>query len=185
MAIETKERKIGDAVYMVTQLPARRALRLKAKLMKLFGASVTQMLLTALEPEEKKRAEMNEVELEQYSKTSAIERYKIQDLRKTSVVRSVQLLAHGLDDKTFDELCMELVQGIRRNGIEMNGATVDLDFAGNLTEFFAVVLFMLEVNFGDFFLVAQSTGSQFQASQETGLETDTKKTYTFRSEKNL
>lgn len=184
MGVETKEKKIGEAVYAVTQLPARRALRLKARLLKMFGASATQLLLTALEPEEKKPSEMNKEELEVYEKTSAVERYRIQDLRKASVVKGIQLLAQGLDDKTFDELCMELLQNVRRNGVEMTGSSVDMDFAGNLTELYTVIAFMLEVNFADFFLVAPSIGSQLQAPQETIEAEGTKKTYIFRSEKN-
>ena len=43
--IQTKEKQIHGAVYSVTQLPARRALRLKAKLLRLFGPALAHLFL--------------------------------------------------------------------------------------------------------------------------------------------
>ncbi len=43
--IETREKQIHGAVYSVTQLPARRALRLKARLLRLFGPALAQLFL--------------------------------------------------------------------------------------------------------------------------------------------
>ena len=56
--IETKEKQIGDATYSVTQLPARRALKLKNKLIKMFGTAITQLLMTGTEQAEKPFDEM-------------------------------------------------------------------------------------------------------------------------------
>lgn len=184
MAVETKEKIIGLSNYSVTQLPARRALRLKARLIKMFGASATQLFLTALEPEEKKSDEMTPEELMEYDRTSPIERYRIHDLRKSALVKGIQLLAQNLDENTFDSLCVELLQNVRRDGSEMTPQTIDIDFAGKLTELYSVILFMLEVNYADFFSKAQSTGSQYQGYTDNQPAAESKKTYTFRSEKN-
>lgn len=185
MAVETIERTIGDANYSVTQLTARRALKLKARLIKMFGASATQLFLTAVEPEEKSKKDMTEEELIDHEKVSPVDRYKIQDLRKNSLVRGIQLLAQNLEPETFESLCVELLQNVRRNGVELTAQVIDIEFAGKLTELYSIILFMLEVNYADFFSKARSTGSQYQGYTEPEVEVESKKTYTYRSEKNL
>lgn len=113
--IETKEKEIGGAVYTVTQLPARRALKLKAKLLKLFGPALTQILLLSNDAEEKKPDEMTTDELASQLSMNPVDKYRIADLRKGGMVKGVQLLVSNLDDKTFDELCVEILQGVRRD----------------------------------------------------------------------
>jgi hypothetical protein len=181
VAIETKEKKIGDAVYMVTQLPARRALRLKAKLIKLFGAAFTQFVLMANDPAEKDVKDMTAEEIAELSAAGLVDQYRLRDLKRASAVKVVQLLAQTIDDKTFDDLCVEILQGVRRDGVELLPSAIDLAFAGCLMELYTVILFVLEVNFSDFFFAMRSTGSPLT---EELLQEDTKKTYTFRSEKN-
>lgn len=175
--IETKEKEIGGAVYTVTQLPARRALKLKAKLLKLFGPALTQILLLSNDTEEKKPDEMTTDELASQLSMNPVDKYRIADLRKGGMVKGVQLLVSNLDDKTFDELCVEILQGVRRDGVELRPETIDLQFAGRLSDLYAVMFFVLEVNFGDFF----GWGGIGNLSQ--GLkpqEQDTKKTYTYK-----
>lgn len=175
--IETKEKTIGNAVYTVTQLPARRALKLKAKLVKMFGPALTQIFLTSQDVEEKRPDEMTTDELANQLSVSAVDKYKIQDMRKGSVVRGVQLLVANLDEKTFDELCMELLQGVRRDGSEMTAGMVDQVFAGDLSSLYAVLFFVLEVNYADFFGLS-GIGSLSQGLNPQ--EQDTKKTYTYK-----
>lgn len=43
--IETREKHINGSVYSCTQLPARRALRMKAKLLRIFGPALAQLFL--------------------------------------------------------------------------------------------------------------------------------------------
>lgn len=174
--IETKEKRIGEATYAVTQLPARRALRLKAKLLKLFGPAVIQILLTSEEPQEK-IDEMTAEQLSSQLAISPVDTYKIQDMRKAAIVRGVQLLVANLDDKTFDELCLEVLQGVRRDGQELNSGIIDHVFAGHLRELYEVIYFVLEVNYADFFGMSP-TGSLSEALK--GQEADTKKTYTYK-----
>jgi hypothetical protein len=177
MAIQTKEKKIGESVYTVTQLPARRALKLKARLVKMFGTSLAQIFLTSQETEEKNPDEMTTDELASQLAISAVDKYKIQDMRKASVVKGVQLLVSNLDEKTFDDLCMELLQGVRKDGMELTAGKIDQDFAGELTTLYAVLLFVLEVNYADFF------GWSGIGNLSQGLnpqDQDTKKTYTYK-----
>lgn len=183
MAIETKEREINGHVYMVTQLPARRALRLKTRLIKIFGPSLAQMLLTA--EESKKKEPKNDSEVEDPEEefkddvplVNPVDAYKISEMKKTSIVRGVQLLSANLDEKTFDDLCMELLQGVRRDGKEISGATIDHDFAGDLMSLYTLILFVLEVNYADFF---ELSGIGNQLTPPNPQAEDTKKTFTYR-----
>lgn len=176
--IETKEKTIGNSVYTVTQLPARRALKLKARLFKMFGPALTQIFLTSQEVEEKKPDEMTNEELANQLSVSAVDKYKIGDMRKASVVRGVQLMVANLDDKTFDELCMEILQGVRRDGSELTSGMIDQVFAGDLTSLYAVLFFVLEVNYADFFGLS-GIGSLSQGLNQPQ-DQDTKKTYTYK-----
>lgn len=122
--IETKEKVIGSSNYAVTQLPARRALRLQAKLVKLLGPAVSTIFVA----------------------TGDL------DSADQSIPKAITALASQLDDKTFDQLILDLLQGqVRKNGKEITEQVLDLEFAGNLNELFLVLSFVLEVNFGDFF----------------------------------
>lgn len=166
--IETKEKEINGNVYSVTQLPARRALKLKAKLLKMFGAALTQLFLTAFNNESKEQEEEQE--------NALVDNYKVADMKNSAFVKGIQLLVSNVDDKTFDELCLEILQGVRRNGAEMTSQLIDMSFAGKLTDLYLVMFFVLEVNFADFFAFS-GIGSLSQATNP--LSQDTKKTYTF------
>lgn len=122
--IETFEKQINNSTYMVTQLPARRALKLQAKLLKLLGPAASQIFIAA-----------------------ANNLLTADD----AIPKAITLLVNELDDKTFDTFIMELLQGVRKDGMELNEKTVDLEFAGSLNELFLVIQYILEVNFGDFF----------------------------------
>lgn len=122
--IETKEKVISGSNYAVTQLPARRALRLQAKLVKLLGPAVSTIFVA----------------------TGDL------DNADQSIPKAITALATQLDDKTFDQLVLDLLQGqVRKNGKEITEQVLDLEFAGKLNELFLVLAFVLEVNFGDFF----------------------------------
>lgn len=176
--IETKEKVIGDVTYAVTQLPARRSLKLKAKLIKLFGPALTQLLLTSQDKQEKKPEEMSDEERKEADGIDAVDKVRINELRKASLVKGVQLLAEKLDDKTYDELIMELLQGVRRNGAELNSALVDTCFAGQLATLYQVIWFVIEVNYADFF-PSSGTGNPLGEILSPQAQ-DTKKTYTFK-----
>lgn len=122
--IETIEKKIGNSSYMITQFPARRALKLQAKLLKMIGPSAALIFAAAA---------------------------KDLDTADDAIPQAVRLLAEQLDDKTFDTFVVELLQQVRKDGVELNEKTIDFEFAGRLNELFLVVQQVLEVNFGDFF----------------------------------
>jgi len=126
--IETKEKEIDGATYAVTQMTARKALRMKAKLMRIFGPSLAQLFLPS-----------NDKAMDGMA------------FSKGEAVKSLQALAMQLDDDTFEKLIMEVLVGVRKNGMELNEQIIDLEFAGDLLSLFKVVWFVLEVNYASFF----------------------------------
>lgn len=121
--IETKQITLGDSVYTVTQMPARRALRVQAKLMKMIGPAFAQTLTAS----------------------------KLEN-PDDHLPKIVAHLVEQLDENTFDTFILELVEhSVRKDGKEINAQSFDLIFAGKLNELFLLLKFILEVNFSDFF----------------------------------
>lgn len=120
MAIEVREKAIGSSNYMVTQMTARRALRVKAKLFKLLGPALGKML-------------------------SAKEEFG------DHLAKVAKLIIENLDERDFENLILEMMQGVRTNGIEITPEIFDMEFAGNLGSLYQLLWFILEVNYQSFF----------------------------------
>lgn len=120
--IETKEKVIGESNYMVTQMPAMRAVRMQARLLKLLGPSFAAILAS--------------------DDTKNLD---------NALPLAISLLVDKLDEKTFEQLVLDLLQGVRKEGAELTKAKIDYEFSGNLNELFLVMQYVLEVNFSDFF----------------------------------
>jgi len=132
--IETIETIIDGATYSVTQLPARRAIRLKAKLIKLLGPLF---------------------------------------IGGDSI--NIQNLCQNLDENQFEALCMEMIQGVRKNNVELSPATFDLEFAGDMASLYKLLLFIVEVNYANFFSMLGIGLPSFQEQQTPN--NATKKTF--------
>ena len=127
--IQTKEKQIHGAIYSVTQLPARRALRLKAKLLRLFGPALAHLFLPG----------------------AGNESIAGLPFSKAEAVSAVESLMTQLDDKTFESLVIELCQGVRKDGMELTESVIDVEFAGDLGTLMQVLWFVIDCNFGSFF----------------------------------
>lgn len=127
--IETREKKIDGSSYSVTQMTARKALRMKAKLLRLFGASLAQIYLPG---EGKPMGGMA------FSKDEA--------------VKALQCLALQLDDDSFESMVVELLSSVRKDGVELNEHVIDMEFAGDIATLYKVIWFVVEVNFSSFFV---------------------------------
>lgn len=147
--IETIEKEINGATYVVTQLPARRAIRLKAKLIKLFGPALAQMILQTSSEDESQN--------------------------KNSLVSAIESLAASLDPVEFENLIVEILQGCRKNGKELLPQIIDLEFAGDMESLYKLLMFILEVNYANFFSML-GIGNQFQ-DQINPIPPVTKKTF--------
>lgn len=153
MAIQTFDKEINGSIYTVTQLPARRALRLKAKLVRLFGPVMAQFFLKLSTEDEQ--------------------------AQKDSIVKAIEMLACSLDANEFETIVMELLQGVRKGGMEITSAIFDLEFAGDMSSLYQLIWFVVEVNFANFFDL-MGIGHLFQ-SQEIQTQVVTKKTFTRKS----
>jgi len=122
--IETKELELNGSTYLVTEMTARRALRMQARLLKLLGPAASAIFLAAA---------------------------KDVDSADDSIPNAITHLVDQLDEKSFESLVMELMQGVRKDNMELTPAIIDLEFAGDLNSLFLVLKFILEVNFGSFF----------------------------------
>lgn len=136
--IETKEKQIGDSVYMVTQMPAMTAIGMQARLLKLIGPSFATLFAAGN-----------------------------QENPDGSLPLAISLLVEKLDEKTFQNLVIDLMRGVRKDGVELDKKKIDLDFAGNLNELFLIMQFVLEVNFSDFFQEGGIIGDLIKKSQTT------------------
>ena len=149
--IQTKEKFIEGSTYLVTQLPARRAIRLKAKLIKMFGPVFAQVLITSTDA------------------TSDFE-------KKVDIVRAIEILSCQIEENSFENIVMELLNGVRKDGVELNQATIDMEFAGDMGTLYQVIWFVIEVNFANFFsLLGINIGNQ--SSKEESQKEDTRKIY--------
>ena len=153
--IQTREKQIKGALYSVTQLPARRALRLKAKLLRLFGPALAQLFLPG--------GNQENIAGLPFSKAEA--------------VRAIESLMAQLDDKTFENLVLELCQGVRKDGMELTESVIDVEFAGDLGTLMQVLWFVIDCNFGSFF-GESGIGRLFEApaSMPQNRQPDTRKT---------
>lgn len=170
--IETKEKVINGSSYAVTQLPARRALKLKTKLIKLFGPALTQLFMTAFEEKTIVKPDLQEENEER------LVQQQIDDMKKANFVKGVQLLVQNLDEKTFDELVLEMIQGVRKDGKELTLGAIDMDFAGNLYHLYELLYHVLETNFADFFALG-GIGNHYDYPAPMP-NSDMKKTYTYK-----
>ncbi|MEM0173060.1 MAG: hypothetical protein QXI16_00975 [Sulfolobaceae archaeon] len=121
--IETKEIEISGFKYTVTQMPARRALKVQAKLLKLIGPSFGQLYVSS-------------------GSDSPDEHFP----------KIISLLVDKIDENTFDTFILELIEHyVRIDGQEITKNNFDVIFAGRLNDLFLLLKFILEVNFYDFF----------------------------------
>lgn len=126
--IETKEKYISGVKYTSTQFPARRALKLKTKLIKILAPSV-------------------------FTGIGAASSQSILDVSLDSPLlgKAVEMLVNRLDEDTMVNLVMEMLSSTRREGKELSDTHFDMVYAGNFAELYKALYFVLEVNFGSFF----------------------------------
>lgn len=122
--IETKELELNGSTYLVTEMTARRALRMQARLLKLLGPAASAIFLAIS---------------------------KDVDTADNAIPSAITHLVIQLDEKTFDGLIMDLMQGVRKDGMELTPAIIDIEFSGDLNSLFLILKFILEVNFSSFF----------------------------------
>lgn len=147
--ITTLEKFIEGSNYSVTQFPARRALRLKTRLIIHFGPGVGQLLIPAEE--------------------------KNSDEQKQNIVKAIEAIAKSIDENQLENLVVELLSSTRKNGVELTAPTIDLEFAGDMSALYQVLWFVIEANFANFFTLL-GIGNQFSEVNPAKTD-DTKRTF--------
>lgn len=122
--IETHEKMIDDFKIMVTEMPAMRALRIQTRLLKIIGAPFCELINMKSDDEE--------------SENSCFS-------------KAVNLLCQNLNENDFENLVLELCQCVRVDGHEMKKAFIDITFTAKLNTLFKILMYVLEVNYADFF----------------------------------
>lgn len=92
-----------------------------------------------------------------------------------NVVKAIEILSAHLNENEFESLVCEILQCVRKDGIELVPAIIDMEFAGDFDSLYQVLWFVLEVNFASFFSML-GIGSQSQDPQAN--QVATKKTFT-------
>jgi transcriptional accessory protein Tex/SPT6 len=155
MTIIAVDKSIGGENYTITQMTARRALRMKARLFKLLGPAISEILAGG--------------------------RGNFLD----HLPKAAQILTSNMDDQNIEDIVLELLKDVRKNGREITPSVFDLEFAGCLDLLYRVIWEILEVNYKGFFEMC-SIGGLFQADslQQDQDSDSTKKTYPKRSPMN-
>lgn len=123
MALETKEKVIEGLTFSVTQLPARRSIKLKLKL--------ASKILPVLGP----MANIKDLD---------------SDFDSKSISSAIEKLMGVLDYDVFMDLAYEIYSYTRVGGKEVNSETFDIVFNGNLLAFYKGIAFVLEVEYKSF-----------------------------------
>lgn len=136
--IESKDKKIDDLNVTVTQFGARRGLKLKVKLLKIFGPALVKMVEGLDLGSDKKFTLENDVDLD-----------KLGD--------GVKLLFERVDEDQTLALVEEILADTKistpdgKITSEDIAKVFDMVFSGNYLTMYKVVGFALEVNYGSFF----------------------------------
>jgi hypothetical protein len=128
MACKTETKKIGNHDYTVTQWPAQKAILVKLKMVKIFGASLL-ILANDKGKQKSKREQANGSETFSDSFNALFENSTPEELLKTMT---------------------DSILGIMCDGKRMTLSNFDEVFSGDsLLEMFLVFLFVMKVNFGN------------------------------------
>jgi hypothetical protein len=143
--LRSEERQVADVPYTTTQLPARRAIKVGTKLVRLLGPALGAL------------GGSFDVEGAQLGES---------DVDFAPVLPSVvKMLVDQMDADNVIALILEILQTTRRKDLdsgkweEVNKAEVfDRVYAGNFRELLGALRFALEVSLGDFFGESGITG---------------------------
>mgnify|MGYP001564454346 CR=1 FL=1 len=146
MALETKERQIGDRgyTYHVTELPAKKGRALLVRLIKTLGPVFGQ-LVSDMKPADPK-----------------VKAGALSAINGQSISRALSELAGRLTEADLEHVCQVLGEHSEVSDEEnpdhrkkLTPGAQEFHFAGRYLEMFEWIGFALEVNFSDFFSGSQ------------------------------
>lgn len=130
MSCKTETKTIGDHEFSVTQLPATKAILMKVKLIKTFGATLARIASMATNTSKDKK--------------------DTSDTDAKALSEGLSILFQGNSPDEIVALMKECVVGVACDGTKITSSSFDELFSGdNLLEVYKVFLFMLQVNYSD------------------------------------
>lgn len=130
MGIETKTRTIDDMRVDVSPFPARKAIKLKVRIIKKIAPVIGELA-------------------ENYDVDKSLEG---QELSSVNLAGACQRLSESLEPDDFLDLLCQVLQGAVINGVPFSVDTMDVQFTGDkLFSLYKIAGFVLEVNYSSFF----------------------------------
>jgi hypothetical protein len=134
--IESKEKEINGKKVIVGEFPGRYCFKMQAKLVRLFGPVLGELLSGF-----KGKGDIKNLS---DALSSDFDLNKISD--------AIRVLFEKLDEDSAQVLIFELLKTTKVDGEDAwNEAVFDRIFSGNLVTLYKIVGFVLEVNFSSFF----------------------------------
>jgi hypothetical protein len=127
--IKTRTETINGKIISVTQLPARRAIRLKARLLKLLAPTFGALFDSA--PRGRNILST--------------------DIPPAAFGKALEKLAETLQPEEYESLILESLSGTKIDNSDISTQTFDIIFGGELLFLYKVVWFSVKVQFEDFF----------------------------------
>jgi hypothetical protein len=127
--IKTRTETINGKVISVTQLPARRAIQLKARLLKLLAPSFGAL----------------------FDGGATGRKLSTIDIQPVTLGKAMEKLAETLEPAVFESLIFDTLAGTKIDNQDITPAMFDLTFGGDLLFLYKVVWFSLRVQFEGFF----------------------------------
>jgi hypothetical protein len=155
------EKTIGNYNYEVRPFRAMEAIRLKSYLLKII-APTTGRIITAFDLDEKKGvANLSDSSIDGAQLGDALEKL-FSELGEDELVKLIKKILKNTSVKITDEDGKERTFFFDSTNNEKFENAMDNVFKRNILSVYKVMLFVLEVNFPDFFELVSGFGTQFQ-----------------------
>ena len=129
MSCKTETKEIGDHEYSVTQWPADKAILMKLKLAKAFGASIGKIASMALESTKKKTSDSDQA---------------------LALSQGISILFDSNTPEEVMNLIRSSVIGVACDGTKITETTFNQIFSGDeLMDVYKVFIFVVKVNYGN------------------------------------
>jgi len=131
MSCKTETKQIGDHEFSVTQWPADKAILMKMKLGKAFGASIGKIAAIALESTKKQTTDSEQAE---------------------ALSEGITMLFESNSPEDITKLIKDSVIGVAVDGTKITETTFNQIFSGDdLMDVYKVFIFVIKVNYGNLF----------------------------------
>jgi hypothetical protein len=129
MAIQTRNKEIMGKTIMVTQFPGTLSLTYKVRILNMLGGGIGG-IISQIDPKAADSVGKDKLDI---------------------LAAAIGQIFEKINPDDFTKFVLDLLQCTRINGQEITKEVFDLEFAGDLLLMYKILLFTLEVNYGNFF----------------------------------